>query len=105
TLTVYAELMHYGKLENLSFEQVEPYLERFGFTDCKNNQLIELSSGEHKKLQLIKALWLKPQLLILDQPYTGLDRSSREVLSSVLDEHSAQGLQLILISNDEDIPA
>src|SRR5690606_18133321 len=55
TLTVYAELLHYGQQEGLAFTDVEPYLERFGFTDCKSNQLIELSSGEHKKLQIIKA--------------------------------------------------
>lgn len=104
TLTVYAELLHYGQQEGLAFEEVESYLERFGFGDCRSNQLIELSSGEHKKLQLIKALWLKPQLLIIDQPYTGLDRASRRELNDVLDELSRQGIQLILISNDDELP-
>src|SRR5690606_38181710 len=81
TLTVYAELVDYGKEEELIFEDVERYLELFGFQNCRKTQLIELSSGENKKLQLIKALWLKPQLLILDQPYTGLDTATRQILN------------------------
>ena len=86
TLTVYAELLAYAKEENLSIEGVAPYLSLFEFVDIKNTQLIELSSGEHKKLQLIKALWLKPQLLIVDEPYSGLDTASRQRLNDYFDE-------------------
>lgn len=73
TLTVFAELKRFSEEEKLKFSEVESYLEIFGFENFREQQLIELSSGEHKKLQLIKALWLKPQILIIDQPYTGLD--------------------------------
>jgi len=104
TLTVYAELLHYGKEEGLSFDDVEPYLELFGFSNCRGTQLIELSSGENKKMQLIKALWLKPQLLIIDQPYTGLDNASRKHLNQVFDEITDEGVHLILISNDDELP-
>jgi len=105
TLTVYAELLNYAKEENLKYEDVERYLELFGFHNCRKTQLIELSSGENKKLQLIKALWLKPQLLILDQPYTGLDSTTRQALNLELDRLAEEGLQLILISNDCDLPS
>lgn len=105
TLTVYAELMHYCKEEHLSFDEVEKYLSLFDFIDFKNTQLIELSSGEHKKLQLIKALWLKPQLLIIDEPYTGLDKASRSKLNQFLEELAASGVHLILITNDKNIPS
>ncbi|WP_134088591.1 ATP-binding cassette domain-containing protein [Olivibacter sp. XZL3] len=104
TLTVYAELMHYSKEENLAFEEVEKYLSLFDFIDFKNTQLIELSSGEHKKLQLIRALWLKPQLLIIDEPYTGLDKASRDKLNRFLEELVEAGVHLVLITNDENIP-
>lgn len=104
TLTVYAELLHYAKETGLHFNKVEPYLELFGFSNCRDTQLIELSSGENKKLQLIKALWLKPQLLIVDQPYSGLDAASRRNLNQVFDDLTNQGVQLILVSNDEEIP-
>ncbi|MFC3560423.1 ATP-binding cassette domain-containing protein [Pedobacter jamesrossensis] len=105
TLTVHAELVGYGKEKGLHFDKVEPILEALNFSSFASSQLIELSSGEHKKLQLVKALWLKPQLLIIDQPYTGLDAASRKNLNILLDEVSAKGVQMILISNDAELPA
>ncbi|KQC02828.1 ATP-binding cassette domain-containing protein [Pedobacter sp. Hv1] len=105
TLTVYAELVHYGKANHIDINEVEDLLTALDFAPFKNSQLIELSSGEHKKLQLIKALWLRPQLLIIDQPYTGLDVRSRQNLNILLDEIAAQGVQLILIGNDTALPS
>jgi len=105
TLTVNAELSHYGKENNLSIAKVEPILNSLGFAALRNAQLIELSSGEHKKLQLVKALWLKPQLLLLDQPYTGLDIQSRQNLNNLLDDITNDGVQIILVSNETEIPA
>src|SRR5690606_24179370 len=105
TLTVYAELAAYAESENLSFADLEQYLDLFEFVDLKGTQLIELSSGEHKKLQLIKALWLKPQLLIVDEPYTGLDKASRRKLNSFFDGLAASGVQLVLVTNETDLPA
>ncbi len=104
TLTVFAELDHFGKEENLDFGVLESYLEPFGFENFKNQQLIELSSGEHKKLQLLKALWLKPQVLIIDQPYTGLDVKSRPILNQAFDDLIQQNVTLILINNDDEFP-
>lgn len=104
TLTVHAELVSYGKEKGLHFDQVEPILEALGFATFASSQLIELSSGEHKKLQLVKALWLKPQLLIIDQPYTGLDAASRKNLNILLDQAAEDGVQLILICNDGELP-
>jgi molybdate transport system ATP-binding protein len=105
TLTVNAELLSYGKENNLELAAVERLLSELNFSAFKSSQLLELSSGEHKKLQLIKALWLKPQLLIIDQPYTGLDAASRKKLSTLLDEVAAEGVQLILICNDTELPS
>jgi len=104
TLTVKAELAHFGSENNLAYADVEPIIKTLGFSDLKDAQLIELSSGEHKKLQLVKALWLKPQLLIIDQPYVGLDAASREKLNILLDQACADGVQLILISNEDELP-
>ncbi|WP_316805692.1 ATP-binding cassette domain-containing protein [Pedobacter agri] len=104
TLTVHAELVSYGKEKGLHLDQVEHILEALNFSSFASSQLIELSSGEHKKLQLVKALWLKPQLLIIDQPYTGLDAASRNNLNLLMDEVAENGVQLILISNDTELP-
>ncbi|GAA4183467.1 ATP-binding cassette domain-containing protein [Sphingobacterium ginsenosidimutans] len=104
TLTVFAELKHFAKEQQLAFEDVAPYLAIFGFENFKDQQLIELSSGEHKRLQLVKALWLQPQLLIIDQPYTGLDVQSRKDLNQVFDQLAEKGVSLLLISNDDEQP-
>jgi len=104
TLTVYAELAAYAESENLLVGDLEQYLGLFEFIDLKGTQLIELSSGEHKKLQLIKALWLKPQLLLVDEPYTGLDKASRQKLNSFFEELSAIGVHLVLITNETGLP-
>lgn len=53
---------------------------------------------------MVKALWLKPQLLILDLPYNGLDVLSRKNLNALLEEISEAGTQLILISNEAELP-
>ena len=104
TLTVEAELKLFGKENSLDFAQAEIIINALGFAGQQDSQLIELSSGEHKKLQLVKALWLKPQLLIIDQPYTGLDVNSRKSLNALLDEIAKAGVNLILICNDTELP-
>ena len=104
TLTVFAELKHFAKKEHLNFQNVEKYLQIFCFENFKEQQLIELSSGEHKKLQLVKALWLKPQILIIDQPYTGLDVKSRANLNAIFEDLTQDGMSLLIINNDDDIP-
>lgn len=104
TATVIAELTRFGNDQQLSFEELERLLTALGFAGLRNSALLQLSSGEHKKLQLVKALWSKPQLLILDQPYNGLDKLSRKNLNDLLTEISENGTQLIIIGNDTELP-
>lgn len=104
TLSVYEDLVKYGKEEGLNLDDLDKYLTIFGFSSLQNTQLIELSSGEHKKLQLIKGLWEKPHLLIIDQPYSGLDSESRRNLNLTLDNLANEGMSFILISNEDELP-
>ncbi|WP_442588669.1 ATP-binding cassette domain-containing protein [Pedobacter sp. AW31-3R] len=105
TATVKAELEGYAKKHQLQFSDAQKLVEALGFSALINSTLIQLSSGEHKKLQLVKALWFRPQLLILDQPYNGLDKLSRQHLNSLLEDITEGGTQLILISNDRELPS
>jgi molybdate transport system ATP-binding protein len=105
TATVRFELENYGKKHQLQFTGAEKLLTSLGFSDLIDSTLIQLSSGEHKKLQLVFALWLKPQLLIIDQPYNGLDKLSRHNLNGLFQEITAAGTTLILISNDKELPS
>ncbi len=104
TKTVLQELEKFASDFNLNISDAEPFLQTFGFKNFREQQLIELSSGEHKKLQLTKALWLQPQFLIIDQPYTGLDVQARKDLNSFLKNRSEKGSTFILISNEDEFP-
>ncbi|WP_300598550.1 ATP-binding cassette domain-containing protein [Niabella sp.] len=104
TVTIARELELYGKEHALNNHRLQELITTLDYTRVLDEQLFEVSSGEHKKLQLIKALWLRPQLLIIDQPYTGLDVNSRGRLNQLLDEFTGNGGTLILISNDIELP-
>ena len=83
---------------------VNSVLEHLGIFHLKNSPLIQLSSGEHKRFQLAKALLNPSQLLLLDNPYTGLDISARKNLNKMLEGISQNGTQIILIPGTFPIP-
>jgi molybdate transport system ATP-binding protein len=66
--------------------------------------LIQLSNGENKRLQLLEALLLKKELLILDQPFVGLDINGREILHGILGVLSKKGQKLLIICSGQEIP-
>lgn len=81
-------------------------LSRFGFEEQLNKRLIYLSSGELRKLLVIRALLTFPDLLILDNPFIGLDAESRVMLVELLSEIASMGQTqiILLLSNPKDIP-
>ena len=85
--------------------RLENLLTKFGLQHRKDAPVIQLSSGEHKKLQLIRAFLQPPQILVLDNPYLGLDAITRVQLNSYLEEMAVAGVQLLLIADIRDIPA
>lgn len=88
-----------------SRNQILNLLQQFGIGHRADASLLLLSSGEQKKLQLTKAVLAAPQLLILDNPYIGLDVNSRKKLNEVLENLTIQGTQLIVISDGRELPA
>ncbi|MEJ7677146.1 MAG: ATP-binding cassette domain-containing protein [Segetibacter sp.] len=52
----------------------------FDIKKLYTERLIQLSNGENKRLQIVKALLLQPAFLLLDNPFTGLDVKSRQIL-------------------------
>jgi molybdate transport system ATP-binding protein len=80
------------------------WLHRIGLEHRSNTPLIQLSNGEHKRLQLVKASMLQPDVLVMDQPFTGLDVASREIVNRVFDGISTSTL-LIMIPGHEELPS
>ncbi|HRN54969.1 MAG TPA: ATP-binding cassette domain-containing protein, partial [Agriterribacter sp.] len=66
--------------------------------------LIQLSNGENKRLQIAKAILSDPELLILDNPFIGLDTAGRAVLSRIINTLSNAGIKIILITPAFEIP-
>lgn len=78
-----------------------------GIPSLLNKQLVMLSSGEMRRIQIAKALVTAPQVLIIDNPFIGLDREMRAQLHDLLQRLIEEcGLHLILVlSREEEIPA
>ncbi len=79
--------------------------ERFGLVDIERKRLNYLSSGELRKLLIINLLFDLPDLLVIDNPYIGLDTSSRQLLDEMLEKIAGQGVSVwLLICDAADIP-
>ena len=83
---------------------IEQMLSLLGISHIQYTRLIQLSNGEHKRFQLARAVLQKAEWLLLDNPYTGLDVSAREMLNTILDTLAAKGVNLLLVTSATDIP-
>jgi molybdate transport system ATP-binding protein len=73
--------------------------ERFGITHLLSRRFKYLSTGETRKTLLCQALMSQPELLILDEPFDGLDVHSRQQLAELLAELNSEGYTLVLVLN------
>ena len=85
----------------------ENLMRLFHLDTLRDKPIIALSSGEMRKFQLTRTLKSSPRMLIMDNPFIGLDAPTRDMLTQLLQELTGQtGLQLILVlSKTDDIPA
>ena len=81
-------------------------LDALGIRSLLEKRLIFLSSGELRKLTIVRSLMTEPELLIVDNPYIGLDAPSRQTINDVLaNVVKTMGLKVILvISHPKDLP-
>ncbi|HTK76924.1 MAG TPA: ATP-binding cassette domain-containing protein, partial [Gemmataceae bacterium] len=78
--------------------------ERFGVADLLALSLIKLSNGQTRRARLAHALLARPELLILDEPFLGLDAAGRSDVAILLGSLVRDGLRLVLITRPEMIP-
>jgi molybdate transport system ATP-binding protein len=80
------------------------WVEQLHLTHVLDEPLIQLSNGENKRLQLAKALFLDPAVLIMDNPFVGLDVEGRQTLHRIIDSIVASGITVILITPPQELP-
>jgi len=101
TLTVADELLKVCTDEI----KLNELLARLQLQHRKNSPLLHLSSGEHKRFQLIKAFLQNADIFIIDSPYIGLDVNSRQQLHNIINEKAATGATIIVIADAHQLPA
>lgn len=79
-------------------------IDEMGIRYLLDEKLIQLSNGENKKLQLLNALLLQPAVLIMDQPFSGLDTPTRKWLNEQVTRLKEKEVLLILICSADEIP-
>ncbi|MBI2924121.1 MAG: ATP-binding cassette domain-containing protein [Verrucomicrobia bacterium] len=80
--------------------EVDRWLEKFGLSQCANQRVETLSKGMSQKVQFIAAVVFGPELLILDEPFSGLDPVNVEVVRAAVLELRTQGATVILSTHD-----
>ena len=85
-------------------DSIDALLNQLSLMHRKNDSLLHLSSGEHKRFQLIKAFLQDADVFIFDSPFMGLDVNSRKVLRKLIDEKSSTST-IIIITDIEDAPS
>ena len=102
-LTVKEQALFYGALKSMSEDQIlkrlDELLERFEIMDYKNKKIKELSKGNQQKVQFIMAILNDPKLLILDEPFSGLDPFNVELFKREIIDMSKRGSMIIFSSH------
>lgn len=102
-LTVLEQCEFYGALKGMDkdtiHQRLDYLLEKFGVSEYKNKKIKELSKGNQQKIQFITAILNKPKLLILDEPFSGLDPFNVELFKEEIVEMSKEGSIIIFSSH------
>ena len=92
-----AELRNMKKADTL--KELDYWLERFKIPDYKNKKVEELSKGNQQKIQFIASIIHKPKLLIMDEPFSGLDPVNVDLLKDAVLELKNNGTTIIFSSH------
>lgn len=103
-MTVGAQVQFFGQLHGMTKEQVNTalpdWMARFQVKGKKTDKVKDLSKGNQQKIQLICALIFQPRLLILDEPFSGLDPVNAGLLEDGIRALQASGAAIIFSSHD-----
>lgn len=104
---VLAQLTYLGQLHGMSATAARTLstelLERFGLGSRTTDKLETLSLGNQQRVQIIASVLGDPVMLVLDEPFSGLDPAAVDQMSALLREHTAQGVPVLFSSHQLDL--
>ena len=102
-LTVKEQCHYYGTLKGMTKEQIDKKLDellkKFGIEEYKNKKIKELSKGNQQKIQFLTAIINEPKLLILDEPFSGLDPFNTTLFENEIKQMAKNGSIIIFSSH------
>ena len=81
-------------------EEVSAALEQIGLADRARERFGTLSGGQRQRVLVARALVAKPRMVLLDEPFNGLDEPNREALLSLINQAKAQGTAFMISTHD-----
>jgi ABC-2 type transport system ATP-binding protein len=99
---IYLARLH-GRPPTVAKRSVRAWIERLGVAAHRDDEVQKLSLGNQQRVQLAAALVHDPALLVLDEPFSGLDPVAVEIMSEVLREKCAQGVPVLFSSHQLDL--
>ncbi len=106
-MRVHEQLVYLGRLHEMGADDASAsatrWIERLGLADRRDSAVEELSLGNQQRVQLAAALVHEPQLLVLDEPFSGLDPIATDVMSEVLREQARAGVAVMFSSHQLDL--
>ncbi len=106
-MTVRRLLLYYAALKGMraseARREIERWLEKLGLSEWRDAKIDALSKGMSQKIQFISTVIAKPRLVILDEPFSGLDPVNSEVMRQAILELAAGGSTVIFSSHDMNV--
>jgi ABC-type multidrug transport system ATPase subunit len=101
--TARSYLGHMARVRGVPADRAAEWADRLGFAGLLGTRLPDLSKGSAHKAGLIQALIASPDLLVLDEPFAGLDAASRTALPALLGELAAGGTSVVVSDHQGDL--
>lgn len=106
-MRVLDQMVYFGRLHGLATDKAkkaaQEWITRLGLEGREQDRVVALSHGNQQRVQLGVALVYEPDLLILDEPFAGLDPTAVDTLSDVLREVAGQGRAILFSSHQLDL--
>jgi ABC-2 type transport system ATP-binding protein len=99
-LEFFAELKGMKKRDHAP--KISAWLERFGMADVRDKKMNELSKGNQQKIQFLNTVVHAPDLIILDEPFMGLDPLNADLIKNVMLEQKARGAAIVFSTHQMD---